>query len=195
MARASIAMDTIEEDPRKHGRLTDGDDSHPLIKYYKATTLIADKPPPLHRLLDRQPAAWASVQITSGILSFGLGMVFAVAFGIHEFLITLFRVPLLTGIMFLVAGFLSNLLYKHPGLLQVCFYSNILCLVVATVGAVLLCVDLARPPPHQLRFQVEIVVLCVTLLDMVVSAVLIFFMHAEKRNPEKNSSGSSAHRE
>ncbi|KAL6462363.1 hypothetical protein MHYP_G00287850 [Metynnis hypsauchen] len=186
MARASIAMDVIEEDPRKHGRLTDEDDSHPLIKYYKATTLIPDKPPPLHRLLDRQPAAWASVQITSGILSFGLGVVFAVVFGIDQFLLTLFRVPLLTGIMFLVAGFLSNLLYKHPGLLQVCFCSNILCLVVASVGAVLLCVDLATPQPDKLHFQVEIVVLCVTLLDMVVSAILIIFMHAEKRNVEKN---------
>ncbi|KAL7840362.1 hypothetical protein AOLI_G00256850 [Acnodon oligacanthus] len=195
MARAAIPMDIIEEDTRIHGRLTDEDDSHPLIKYYKATTLIPDKQPPLHQLLDRQPAAWASVQVTSGILSLGLGVVFAVAFGIDKFLLTLFRVPLLTGTMFLVAGFLSNLLYKHPGLLQVCFYSNILCLAVATVGAVLLCVDLAEPQPDKLHFQVEIVVLCVTLLDMVVSAVLIAFMHAEKCNLKKNSSASSTHRE
>ncbi|XP_037390089.1 uncharacterized protein si:ch211-269k10.4 [Pygocentrus nattereri] len=195
MARAAIPMDIIEEDTRKHGRLTDEDDSHPLIKYYKATTLIPDKPPPLHRLLDRQPAAWASVQVTSGILSFGLGVVFAVAFGIDKFLLTLFRVPLLTGIMFLVAGFLSNLLHKHPGLLQVCFYSNILCLAVATTGAILLCVDLAKHQPDKLHFQVEIMVLCVTLLDMVVSAILIIFMYAEKRNLEKNSSSSSTRRE
>ena len=68
MARASIAMDIIEEDPRKHGRLTDEDDSHPLIKYYKATTLIPDKPPPLHQLLDRQPAAWAVRPLTEPLI-------------------------------------------------------------------------------------------------------------------------------
>uniref|UniRef100_A0A3B1K9B0 Si:ch211-269k10.4 n=1 Tax=Astyanax mexicanus TaxID=7994 RepID=A0A3B1K9B0_ASTMX len=164
MARASIAMNIIEENP--HHPTTD---NQPLIKYYKATTLIPDKPPALHRLLDKQPAAWAqSVQITSGILSFGLGVVFAVAFGMEELLLTLFRVPILTGIMFLVAGFLSNLLYKHPGLLQICFHSNILCLVVAAVGVVLLCVDL------------EVVVLCVTVLDMLVSIILIIFIRMEK---------------
>ncbi|XP_072548596.1 uncharacterized protein [Salminus brasiliensis] len=191
MARANIAMDIIED---KHGHQPGEDDGQPLIKYYKATVMIPDKPPVLHRLLDKQPAAWASVQITSGILSFGLGLVFAVAFGIDKMLLTLFRVPLLTGIMFLVAGFLSNLLYKHPGLLQTCFYSNILCLVVAAVGAVLLCVDLSKDQ-DVLRLKVEVVVLCVTVLDMIVSAVLIVFIYLEKRNLERNGSSSAAHRE
>ncbi|KAG9283812.1 uncharacterized protein si:ch211-269k10.4 [Astyanax mexicanus] len=189
MARASIAMNIIEENP--HHPTTD---NQPLIKYYKATTLIPDKPPALHRLLDKQPAAWASVQITSGILSFGLGVVFAVAFGMEELLLTLFRVPILTGIMFLVAGFLSNLLYKHPGLLQICFHSNILCLVVAAVGVVLLCVDLAKNQ-EDLRLKVEVVVLCVTVLDMLVSIILIIFIRMEKLNLEKNSASSGAHRE
>ncbi|KAI4894724.1 hypothetical protein NFI96_031719 [Prochilodus magdalenae] len=151
MARASIAMDIIEEHPRKHGH--GEEDSHPLIKYYKATTLIPDKPHLMHQLLDKQPAAWASVQISSGILSFGLGVVFAAVFGIGELLLTLFRVPLLTGIMFLGAGFLSNLLYKNPGLLQVCIYSNVLCLVMASVGTILLAVDFATQDKDTLYYK------------------------------------------
>ncbi|XP_066502000.1 uncharacterized protein si:ch211-269k10.4 [Hoplias malabaricus] len=186
MARANISMDIISENPRQHQ--TKGSDVDPLIKYYKATTLIPAKPLPLHRLLDKQPAAWASVQIVSGILSFGLGAVFAVEFEIHNLFLTLFRVPLLTGIMFLLAGCLSSLLHKHPGLLQVCFASNVLCLVVALIGAVLLCVDFATMVPEDsVKYQVEIVVLCVTVLDIVVSAVLIFLIHIEKRNIEKDT--------
>lgn len=56
MARANISMNIIEE---KRGHQTEDDDGHPLIKYYKATTLVPEKPLPLHHLLDRQPAAWA----------------------------------------------------------------------------------------------------------------------------------------
>ncbi|KTF82737.1 hypothetical protein cypCar_00050324 [Cyprinus carpio] len=43
---------------------------------------------------------------------------------------------------FVIAGILSNLLYKHPNLLQTCFIANIGCLAVSGIGVILLIVDL-----------------------------------------------------
>lgn len=183
-------MDVMEDHSERRERR---DDEGPLIKHYRVSELIPAPELPLHHLLKREPAVWAAVQISSGILSIGLGVMFAVSFPINHLLLILFRVPIITGILFLTAGSFSMLLYRHPTILQMCFHSNIFCLVVAAIGAVLLCVDLpknnvdseARNPGRELEHEVEILVLCVTLLDMLVSIVLIFFINAERRRHEK----------
>ncbi|XP_060756430.1 uncharacterized protein si:ch211-269k10.4 [Neoarius graeffei] len=180
MASVNFAMDTIEDHPRGHR-----DDDGPLIKHYRVTELIPAKKLPLHRLLKREPAVWAAVQISSGILSIALGIMFAVYFQIQDILLTLFRVPVMSGILFLVAGVFSMLLYRHPALLQTCFHANIFCLTVATIGAVLLCVDLAKHNISKIQHEVEILVLCVTCLDILVSFILVYLIHAERRRDEK----------
>ncbi|KAM9436249.1 uncharacterized protein Hap1MRO34_000751 [Clarias gariepinus] len=192
MASVNIAMDVIEDQSGKRGQ--EGDEG-PLIKHYRVSELIPAPELPLHKLLKKEPAVWASVQVCSGVLSLGIGVMFAASFKIEDFFLTLFRVPIVTGIMFLVAGTLSMLLYRHPALLQICFHSNIFCLCLSMIGAVLLSVDIggtkpnSNPPtPESLSSQarqVEIMVLCVTVLDMMVSIVLVLLIHAEKRRKAK----------
>lgn len=139
MACADIPMDiqgsdyevTAEEDP--------GD---PLIKYYKATEMIPQAKLPLHGLLRKQPAVLGSLQMVSGSLSVGLGVIFAATHAMNASLFVLFRVPLLTGSLYTIAGLLSTLLFKWPRLLSVCFLVNIGCIAVAFVGGVLICIDL-----------------------------------------------------
>ncbi|KAG7318028.1 hypothetical protein KOW79_019063 [Hemibagrus wyckioides] len=185
MACANFAMDLIDDHSARRG--AQGDEG-PLIKHYRVSELIPAPELPLHQLLKREPAIWAGMQISSGVLSIGLGIMFAASFRIEDLLLTLFRVPIISGILFLVAGFFSIMLYRNPGLLQMCFHSNVLCLALASIGFVLLCLDLSKPvhlQHHPISYQVEILVLCVTLLDMIISTVLIFLINAEKRRHRK----------
>ncbi|KAK3541352.1 hypothetical protein QTP86_023085 [Hemibagrus guttatus] len=183
MACVNFAMDVIDDHSARRG--AQGDEG-PLIKHYRVAELIPAPELPLHQLLKKEPAIWAGMQISSGVFSIGLGIVFAVSLEIDDLLLTLFRVPIISGILFLVSGFFSIMLYRNPGLLQMCFHSNVLCLFTAVIGFVLLCVDLSKGTlldwiPH----QVELLVLCVTLSDMIISTILIFLINAEKRRHRK----------
>ncbi|KAI5611882.1 hypothetical protein C0J50_0550 [Silurus asotus] len=126
MACANFAMDVIEG---SSGRREGEGDEGLLIKHYRVSELIPSPKLPLHRLLKREPAVWAAVQVSSGVLSVGIGVMFAASFGIADLLLTLFRVPIVSGVL-------------------MCFQANIFCLVMATIGAVLLCVDLGGKKPH-----------------------------------------------
>ncbi|XP_051575435.1 uncharacterized protein si:ch211-269k10.4 [Myxocyprinus asiaticus] len=178
MASANIAMDIQHHEDFAGGRHTD---ESPLIKYYRASEPLPGVVPVLHSFLRKGPATWAAVQASSGILSFGIGVVFAVSFEIYNFVLTLLRVPIITGVLFVFTGILSNLLYKHPELLQACYIANIGCLVVSVIGAILLSVDL-HPGQNTIQYKMEVLVLCVTLMDIIIAAVLIFWIHKEKRN-------------
>ncbi|XP_067303982.1 uncharacterized protein si:ch211-269k10.4 [Pseudorasbora parva] len=183
MAKANIAMDIQRhEDSLGAGAGAGGrGDEGPLIKYYRASEALPGTVPALHGLLKKGPATCAAVQTSSGILSFGVGVVFAASFGIDNNLLTLFRVPIVTGIMFVVAGILSNLLYKSPGLLQTCFVANIVCLAVSGLGVILLAIDL-HPAADEIQYKMEVLVLCVTLMDMLIAAVLIYWFYRERRD-------------
>ncbi|KAF4102709.1 uncharacterized protein si:ch211-269k10.4 [Onychostoma macrolepis] len=178
MAKADIEMDIQRHEDSAGGR---HDDEGPLIKYYRASEVLPGPVPALQRLLRKGPATCAAIQSSSGILSFGIGVVFAASFGINLNFLTLFRVPIITGIMFIFAGILSNLLYKHPGLLQTCFIANIACLVVSGIGTILLIVDL-RPGGNTIQNKMEVLALCVTLMDMIIAVVLIYWFYREKRD-------------
>ncbi|XP_062394020.1 uncharacterized protein si:ch211-269k10.4 isoform X1 [Sardina pilchardus] len=113
MATAKMSMAITE-----HGD-EDAEDRRPLVRHYQAQELIPPRRPVLHNLLDKQLSAWASVQAVSGVLSFGLGLVFASTVEFSSSLIILFRIPFLNGAMFFIAGLLSNLLHREPRLLPV----------------------------------------------------------------------------
>ncbi|KTF72166.1 hypothetical protein cypCar_00048802, partial [Cyprinus carpio] len=151
MAKADIEMDIQRHEDSAGGRR---DDEGPLIKYYRAREVLPGPVPALQRLLRKEPSTCAAIQSSSGILSFGIGVVFAASFGINLNFLTLFRVPIITGIMFVFAGILSNLLYKHPELLQTCFIVNIGCLLMSGIGTILLSVDL-HPGEDTIQNKVE----------------------------------------
>ncbi|KAK2844486.1 hypothetical protein Q5P01_011145 [Channa striata] len=179
MACADVDMDiqSVDEGPCRRD-----DREQPMMRYYQASELMPDERGPLHDLLQKQPAVLGSLQMVSGILSVGVGIIFAVSQGMDDSLFTMFRVSHLTGALFIVAGFVSNLLFKYPELLPVSFGINCGCMVVAAVAACLIGVDLAHwntENDHYLRM--EVLELCVLGLEVFLSAVLCFWFSKEKR--------------
>ncbi|KAG8010114.1 hypothetical protein GBF38_014298 [Nibea albiflora] len=83
---------------------------------------------------------------------------------------------------FMVAGLVSNLLFKYPALLSVCLVINCSCIVVAVIAMILMCVDLIRSglrnDPHS---KMELFELCVLVLEVLLSAILCFWFSKEKR--------------
>ncbi|XP_036792208.1 uncharacterized protein si:ch211-269k10.4 [Oncorhynchus mykiss] len=188
MACADIPMDILgpeseeqeyEEAGEQRGEL--------LIKYYQATELMPAPKGPLHDLLLKQPAVLGSLQMTSGLLSVAVGVVFAATRDASQSLLTTFRVAPFTGLLFFIAGLLSNLLFKFPRLLPVCLCVNIGSMVVAVVGGVLICVDLGMDMPTwnpnvQHHIKLEVLMLCVLVMEVTLSAVLSFWIRGAKRS-------------
>ncbi|XP_036393746.1 uncharacterized protein si:ch211-269k10.4 [Megalops cyprinoides] len=158
----------------------------PLIKQYCATDVVPAKMQPLHDLLQKQPAAIGVVQMVSGITIFGLGVVLATTSPLT--LAIIFRVPILTGLLFFISGMLSAMLHKFTRLLPICVAVNIGCLCVAGVGVVLLTIDLALATPNASpHIKVKVLVMCVTVLEMCITAVLLFWMRRELRSTNKTA--------
>ncbi|XP_072572058.1 uncharacterized protein [Paramormyrops kingsleyae] len=186
--------------------------TEPLFKQYKANEVLEIKKPRLHNLLEKQPMSMGAFQTICGITIFGLGIVTAtsqvVTLGI------LLRVAILTGILFFFSGLLSFLLYKFPAFLQVSYVVNIGSFLVAGIGVILLSVDIyfwnSRQGEACWRLQqyssysytqesreykecneykgvihVQGIILGVTLVEMIVTAVLLYLLHVE-RNREKD---------
>ncbi|XP_033836959.1 uncharacterized protein si:ch211-269k10.4 [Periophthalmus magnuspinnatus] len=139
-ADVDLSIDTMEELPLRSGvrkRETE------ITKQYQATDLLPNTKPPLHDLLQKQPAVFGSLQVVSGILSVGVGILFAVTQHIGSSFCSLFRVSQLTGTLFIIAGLVSNMLFKYPELLLISLMVNCGCLLVAVVAASLIIVDLS----------------------------------------------------
>lgn len=154
----------------------------PMVRHYQATEFMPDKKGPLHDLLRKQPAVLGSLQVVSGLLSVGVGLIFAVTQDMVESLFTMFRVSLLTGALFIIAGIVSNLLFKYPGLLPVSLMVNCGCIIVAVVAACLISVDLAHWNPQNDQYlKMELLTLCVLGLEVLLSAILCFWFAKEKR--------------
>ncbi|CAJ1062107.1 uncharacterized protein si:ch211-269k10.4 [Xyrichtys novacula] len=179
MACADIDMDIHGEDEDLHRA---GRREHTLVRHYQATELVPGVKGPLHDLLQKQPAVLGSVQMMSGLVSVGLGFVFALTQEMGDSLITMFRISYLTGIMFVVAGIISNLLFKYPELLPVSLRVNCGCIIVAVVSACLICVDLANWNRQQEQhLRMEVLELCVLGLEAFLSAILCYWFFKEKR--------------
>ncbi|KAL2083844.1 hypothetical protein ACEWY4_019362 [Coilia grayii] len=173
MAAAKVSMAITEHEGAEQER-------KPLVRHYQAQELLPTRRPLLHPLLDKHISAWA---VVSGIMSIGLGVVFATTAEFNSFLLIVFRVPFFNGALLCIAGLLSNLLYKEPRLLPVCFRANLACLASAVVGAAIMCVDLAmvtQPHTHSHK-KTEVLVLVVTVVQMILSGLLIFWIHKEQQ--------------
>uniref|UniRef100_UPI0037E8D158 uncharacterized protein n=1 Tax=Semicossyphus pulcher TaxID=241346 RepID=UPI0037E8D158 len=154
----------------------------PIVRHYQASELLPVVKGPLHDLLQKQPAVLGSLQMVSGLLSVGVGIVFAATQNMDESLFTLFRVSQLTGALFIIAGVVSNLLFKYPELLAVSLMVNCGCIVVAVVAACLISVDLANwSALNDDHMRIEVLELCVLGLEAFLSAVLCFWFFKEKR--------------
>ncbi|XP_046900172.1 B-lymphocyte antigen CD20 isoform X2 [Hypomesus transpacificus] len=180
MACADIPMDILGEQNDNRG-----DQKGPVIQHYKPTKLVPCSKGPLHDLLQKQPAVLGSLQLINGLMSFGVGVLFAVTQGVTQSLLALFRVPLLTGSLFLISGLLSNLLFKFPRLLPVCMFANIGSLTVAAVGCVLICTDFFVSALQGEFLKMEVLMLCVLVMEIIISAVLTKWIYVEQRSHSK----------
>ncbi|KAK9513698.1 hypothetical protein VZT92_027211 [Zoarces viviparus] len=179
MACADVDMDIHggDQEPRRARQR-----EPPMMQHYMALELMPDYKGPLHDLLQKQPAVLGSLQMVSGVLSVGVGILFAVTQEMQQSLFTLFRLSHLTGTLFFIAGVVSNLLFKYPELLPVSLMVNYGCIIVAVVSACLISVDLAHwSPENDQHLRIEMLELCVLGLEVFLSAILCFWFSKEKR--------------
>ncbi|XP_053182853.1 uncharacterized protein si:ch211-269k10.4 [Scomber japonicus] len=178
MACADVDMDIHGDDNDQH---RSGLRMPPQMQYYQATELVPDKEGPLHSLLQKQPAVLGSMQMVSGVLSVGVGIVFAATQEMQASLFTLFRLSHLTGVLFIFAGVVSNLLFKYPRLLPVSLRVNCGCIIVAAIAACMITVDLVGwDPANDLYLRIEVMELCVLGLEVFLSAILCVLFIKEK---------------
>ncbi|TRY72901.1 hypothetical protein DNTS_011796 [Danionella cerebrum] len=179
MARAEISLEIESHEETVH-------EEKSLVKHYRASKAVpCTSEHELKYLLKRGIPACAAIQACCGILTLGLGLVFAISMSIGESLMTLFRVPIISGITFIVAGMLTMFLRNHPELLHVCLVGNILCLSVSGISTALLVVDLLLPGTNERLYQMEVLVLCMILMDLTITAVLLFWFHKERKEHRK----------
>ncbi|KAM6936495.1 uncharacterized protein PEZ65_006589 isoform 1-T2 [Lycodopsis pacificus] len=191
MACADVDMD-IHGDDQAPGRARQREP--PTMLHYKASELMPDYKGPLHDLLQKQPAVLGSLQMVSGVLSVGVGILFAVTQEMQQSLFTLFRLSHLTGALFFIAGVVSNLLFKYPELLPVSLMVNCGCIIVAVVSACLISVDLAYwSPENDQHLRIEVLELCVLGLEVFLSAILCFWFSKEKRTKSPRSTERRRH--
>lgn len=179
-ANVNLGIDSLELQPmvrRREAAVTE--------QQYQATELLPSSKPLLHDLLRKQPAVLGSVQVVSGLLSVGIGIIFAVSQSIGASLFSLFRVSQLTGMLFIIAGIVSNMLFKYPELLSVSLMVNCGCLCVAFLTTPLIIVDLVKWDPYDAYLKMEMLELCILLLETSLSAVLCFWFIKEKRKLSK----------
>ncbi|KAM9724357.1 uncharacterized protein ACNS7B_019438 [Menidia menidia] len=182
MACADVDMDIVDDEqpPGAGGR--EAPPPPRLLQYYQATEMLPDEYGPLHNLIKKQPAVLGSLQMVSGLLSISVGILFAATQDMKESLFTLFRVSQLSGVLFMFAGLVSNLLFKYPELLTVSLGVNCGSIVVAFVAASLISVDLANwESKNDDYLTMELMELCVLGFEVSLSAVLCVWFLKEKR--------------
>ncbi|KAM4581148.1 uncharacterized protein PAE49_005773 [Odontesthes bonariensis] len=181
MACADVDLDIQAEELPMAGR-REAPPLPRLVQYYQATAMLPEEKGPLHNLLRKQPAVLGSLQMVSGLLSIGVGILFAVTQEMNQSFFTLFRVSQLSGTLFMIAGLVSNLLFKYPALVTVSLGVNCGCIVVAVVAACLISVDLSHwASGNDDYLRIEVLELCVLGLEVFLSAVLCFWFIQEKR--------------
>ncbi|XP_041650012.1 uncharacterized protein si:ch211-269k10.4 [Cheilinus undulatus] len=179
MACADVDMEIQGEEmePLRAGRR-----EAPIVRHYQASELLPQPKGPLHDLLKKQPAVLGSLQMMSGLLSVGVGFIFATTQDMSQSLCTLFRVSHLTGALFIFAGVVSSLLSRFPELLQTSLRVNCGCIIVAVTAACLISVDLAQwNQQNDQHLKMEMLELCVLGLEVLLSVILCFWFLKEKR--------------
>ncbi|XP_034410134.1 uncharacterized protein si:ch211-269k10.4 [Cyclopterus lumpus] len=178
MACADVDMDIRggDEAPRRAAPR-----EPPMMQHYQALEVMPERKGPLHDLLQKQPAVLGSLQVVSGLFSVGVGILFAVTQEMQQSFLTLFRLSHLTGALFIIAGVVSNLLFKYPVLLPVSLVVNSGCIVIAAFSACLISVDLAHwSSENEQHLRMEVLELCVLGLEVSLSAILCFWFSKVK---------------
>ncbi|CAL1611271.1 unnamed protein product [Knipowitschia caucasica] len=171
-----LAIDALEELPLRSRRRGEGE------RVYQALELVPDREGPMHKLIQKQPAVLGSLQVVSGLLSVGVGIMVAVTQDIDSSLLSLFRVPYTTGALFFMAGLVSSMLFKGPELIPISLAMNCGCLLVAFVTAPLIIVDLSRWDQNSEEYsKMEVFELCILVLESILSIVLCVWFIKEKR--------------
>ncbi|XP_061919007.1 uncharacterized protein si:ch211-269k10.4 [Entelurus aequoreus] len=153
-----------------------------LTTYQASHHVLEDDMGPMDSLLRKNTAVLASLQIVSGILSVGLGVILAVNLDMAKSLFTLFRVAHLTGTLYIIAGVVSAMLQKYPALLQVSLVINRGGVVVALVAVSIIITDLTGWNEAEAQYlKMEVLELCMLGLQILVSVVLCFWISKEKR--------------
>lgn len=178
-ANMDLGIDSVELQPMVRRR------EAAATQQYQATELVPSSKPLLHDLLRKQPAVLGSVQVVSGLLSVGIGIIFAVYQSIGASLFSLFRLSQLTGMLFIIAGIVSNMLFKYPELLSVSLMVNCACLIVAFLATPMIIVDLVKWNPYNAYLRMEMFELCILLLESSLSVVLCVWFIKEKRKHSK----------
>ncbi|KAJ0066002.1 hypothetical protein NL108_001221 [Boleophthalmus pectinirostris] len=179
MARADVdlSIEAMEELPLRGVRRRETE----VTRQYQATELLPNTKAPLHDLLRKQPAVLGSLQVISGLLSVGIGILFMVTQDIGYSLFSLFRVSQMTGILFIIAGLISNMLFKYAELLLISLTVNCGCLLVSVVAASLIIADLTAWKPDDEYLRMELLGLCILALESCLSAILCVWFVKEKR--------------
>ncbi|XP_034030860.1 uncharacterized protein si:ch211-269k10.4 [Thalassophryne amazonica] len=126
--------------------------------------------------------------MVSGLFSIAMGILFAVNQEMSDSLFTLFRVSHLSGSLFIIAGLLSNLLFKYPRLLPVSLVVNCGCIVVAIAAVCLINIDLAFwHQENEQYLKMEVMELIVLGIEISLSSVLCFMFIKERRSKSHQS--------
>lgn len=174
------AQATEQEPSRGHTR------GH-LWAYYQPSDVSAEEP--LQELLQEplqlQPAVLGVLQMVTGVFSVGVGLLFAATQEMTTSLLTMFRVPHLTGMMFFSAGVSTNLLFKYPQLLPVALMMNCGCIVVAGAAACLVSIDLSHwNRQNQQHLKMEALQLGLLGVEVSLSTALCVLLLKKKRAKE-----------
>ncbi|TWW79296.1 hypothetical protein D4764_10G0003260 [Takifugu flavidus] len=138
----------------------------------------------LHDVLQKHPGVFGSLQVMSGLVSFGLGITFAVSLQMEYSLGTIFRVSHLSGIILIFAGSISSLWFKCRQLFQVLLVVNCGCMIVATIAMSLIIVDLTgrQQPRENELIRLELLEVCILLVTIILSGILAVSFFKQKRS-------------
>nr|XP_057940511.1 uncharacterized protein si:ch211-269k10.4 [Doryrhamphus excisus] len=198
MACADVDMDICEEEEEMESlwmpNMQISDDERPCKEHNRKLTILRQYQPShhyldddsgaMHSLLQTNLAVLGTLQIVSGILSVGLGAIFAVNQDMAKSLFTLFRVALFTGTLFTFAGVVSAMLHKHPELLHVSLVIHRACIVAAFAAAGLIITDLTGWDEENVQYlKMEVLELC--MLGLQVSIAVILCLRISKKKCAK----------
>ncbi|XP_015213103.2 membrane-spanning 4-domains subfamily A member 4D isoform X2 [Lepisosteus oculatus] len=170
--------DTIELADEEEGDTT-------LLKRYEPAAMLPSRRGPLEMLLKKEPAALGALQILIGTVNFGLGIVLAVS---STSLVTILKVPFVTGFVFVFSGLFSVLVKMFPRVLPICLRMNFGSFLIAGLGMVVISVDLSFWTVYtvhsinKISAEVKGVILCLTLLEMCITAPLTFWTRTQIRH-------------
>ncbi|XP_057689824.1 uncharacterized protein si:ch211-269k10.4 [Corythoichthys intestinalis] len=155
-------------------------DKCPQVVRYQVTRFLKDE---RHAVPDHiHIAVLGSLQVVGGLLSVGIGLTFAVNLAMDQLLVMLFRVSHFTGILFIVAGVVSFMLVRYPGLLPVSLVINRGCIVIGLVAVSLTVVDFSQGKyKDDQNFKIHVLELCMLGLQLILTVTLSVILCLDRK--------------